>query len=114
MGAVDLEQVDRDILDWIAVHTDDAALSEQIAAASVKKRDFMRTGFFVYFELSTGAAAPAGVRPVCPHLDAPGLLDGAGCDLFLRAGRLHYLEVYARGGFLPETLEDYTLSASKP
>ncbi len=107
----ELQPVDKAILDWIANASGDAMLAAQIAAAQVRKRDFTRTGFFVYF-----AAAPdltpveAGVRPVCPRLDAPGLIDGAGCDLFLRDGRLHYLEVYARGGFLPEPLDDWQLS----
>ncbi len=103
-----MEQVDRDILDWIASATGDAALSNQIRSAVVRKRDYTRTGFFVYFE-PDGAAEPAAAKPVCPMLQAPGLPDGAGCDLFLRDGRLHYLEVYARGGFLPEPLDDYRL-----
>ncbi len=104
-----MEKIDRDILDWIAAETGDPALAAQIAKASVKRRDYTRTGFFVYFEPDPGAE-PAGAAPVSARLDAPGLMDGAGCDLFMRAGRLHYLEVYARGGFLPEPLADYRLA----
>ena len=103
-----MEQVDRDILDWIANATGDDALSRQVRSATVRKRDYTRTGFFVYFEVDAAAEATSA-RPVCPLLQAPGLPDGAGCDLFLREGRLHYLEVYARGGFLPEQLNDYRL-----
>lgn len=106
----ELQAVDRDILDWIAEHSADPALAGQIENARASRRDYTRTGFFVYFEPDPAAApVPSGVRPVSARLDAPGLLDGAGCDLFLRDGRLHYLEVYARGGFLPETLDDYRL-----
>ena len=109
-----MEQVDRDILDWIAAATGDAALSAQIAAAEVKRRDFLRTGFIVYFApLDAAAPVAAGVRPACPHLESAELMDGAGCDLFLRDGRLHYLEVYARGGFMPEKLENYQLVDSR-
>jgi hypothetical protein len=36
-------------------------------------------------------------------------MDGAGCNLFLRNGRLHYLEIYARGGFIPETVDVFKL-----
>jgi len=109
-----MEQVDRDILDWIASASGDAALAAQIAVAEVKKRDFLRTGFLVYFAPLDAAVpvVPAGVRPVCPHLESPELMDGAGCDLFLRNGRLHYLEVYARGGFMPEQPEGYRLVAA--
>ena len=106
-----MEKVDRDILDWIAVRTGDAALSQQIAAAVVSRRDYTRTGFFVHFEPDGAAeSVQPGVSPKSARLEAPGLMDGAGCDLFLRDGRLHYLEVYARGGFLPEPLEGYQLS----
>lgn len=103
-----MEKVDSDILQWIARETGDPALSSQIESATVRKRDYTRTGFFVHFEADADAA-PAGKAPVCPRLDAPGLPDGAGSDLFMRDGRLHYLEVYARGGFLPEPFEGYEL-----
>ncbi len=108
----DLEKADRDILGWISASTGDPALSRQIEQAQVKRRDYTRTGLFIYFVPDESAeAVSADVSPVSARLDAPGLMDGAGCDLFLRQGRLHYLEVYTRGGFLPEQLEDYRLSA---
>lgn len=111
-GSEELQPVDRDILEWIAAQTGDAALSRQLATPRVKRRDRMQTGFFVYFEPDPSApTVAAGIRPVCPRVVAPDLLDGAGCDLFLRNGRLHYLEVYARGGFLPAELRDYRLVA---
>ena len=105
-----MEQLDKDILAWIAAHNDDAALSAQIASAQVTRRDYMRTGFFVYFDTAPESPAIADeLRPRCPDIDAPGLLDGAGSSLFLKNGRLHYLEIYARGGFFPESPEDYRL-----
>ncbi|MGI9317610.1 MAG: hypothetical protein ACR2QW_09785 [bacterium] len=105
-----MEQLDRDILEWIAGETGDKALTDQIGQASVSKRDYMRTGFFVYFEVPDDVAMlPEGLRPICPHIQSDELLDGGGCDLFLRNGRLHYLEIYARGGFFPERLEYYEL-----
>lgn len=105
-----MEQSDRAILDWIAEQTGDPALQEQISSARVKRRDYTRTGVFVYFEADADRQqVPRDVRPVCPRVETAELMDGAGCDLFLRDGRLHYLEVYARGGFLPEQLGEFTL-----
>ena len=105
-----MEKLDKDILDYIAAQTGDPNLARQIAEAAVSRRDYTRTGLFVYFAQDAEADPVAqGVRPASARLDAPGLMDGAGCDLFLRDGRLHYLEVYARGGFLPENLQDYRL-----
>ena len=45
-----MEQPDRDILDFIAAESGDDALAQQIASAQVKRRDYTRTGLFVYFE----------------------------------------------------------------
>lgn len=105
-----MEKLDRAILDWIAAHNDDAALAAQLEAPTVRKRDYMQTGFFTYFEPQPELPqVESGFRPACPHISAPRLPDGAGCTLFLRDGRLHYLEIYSRGGFIPETLEDFRL-----
>ncbi len=105
-----MEQLERDILNWIAIQTADDALEAQIRGAIVRKRDYMRTGFFIYFDVPNDASlVPVQASPVCPHIDSPDLMDGAGCGLFIRDGRLHYLEIYARGGFFPESLERYEL-----
>ena len=107
----DMEQLDSELLNWIAAHTDDDALRAQIAGASIKRRDYMRTGWFIYLSPPPEAAAVAAdVRPVCPHILSPELMDGAGCSLFLRNGQLHYLEIYSRGGFFPEELKTYEIT----
>jgi hypothetical protein len=108
-----MEKLDKDILRWIADETGDVDLATQIASAGVSRRDYMRTGFFIYLELPEGLTrVDAKVRPICPHIESPDLMDGAGCSLFLRDGVLHYLEIYARGGFFPESLEQYELKAA--
>jgi len=108
-----MESMDREILEWIAAHTGSPELTAQLTHAKVKKRDQLGTGFFVYFERVAGQPSVEGhVRPICPHIESRELLDGAGCDLFIRDGHIHYLEVYARGGFMPKSLEDFTLRKS--
>jgi hypothetical protein len=108
-----MEKLDKDILSWIADATKDSGLSAQIELAEVTRRDYMRTGFFVYFQLPGGLPKiNAPIRPVCPHIESPDLMDGAGCTLFIREGYLHYLEIYARGGFFPESLEQYELKTA--
>jgi hypothetical protein len=108
-----MEKLDREILEWIAINSADAALANQIRSAIVLKRDYMRTGFFVY--LSADSDLPEvgkNIRPDAPDILSPELMDGAGSTLFLRDGRLHYLEIYARGGFFPEQLGKYELAAA--
>ena len=110
MTSESLNLFERAILDWVAERTSDTALSTQLQSATVKRRDYTRTGFFVYL-LAEDQCENVGstVRPKCPHITISELMDGAGCNLFLRNGRLHYLEIYARGGFIPETVDEFKL-----
>lgn len=101
-----MHKLDQEILAWIAEHSDSNALKTQIASAEVVKRDYMRTGYFIYFNVPAGTEPlEKSLRPVSPDILSPELLDGAGTTLFLRDGSIHYLEIYARGGFFPEALE---------
>jgi hypothetical protein len=105
-----MESIDREILDWIAKQTGDKALAAQIGCATVKRRDYMKTGFFIYLDTdSTLDPVDAELRPVCPHIESPELMDGAGCSLFLKNGYLHYLEIYTRGGFIAAEPSGYSL-----
>jgi len=105
-----MEALDRQILDWIASRSDNAALREQLLHAQVTRRDYMRTGFFVYFEQSESTPKlNTMTRPLCPDISSPLLFDGAGTALFFRNGKLHYLEIYARGGFFPENIDEFKL-----
>jgi len=107
-----MNKFEKDVLDWVAEHSDCAELAAQIGAASLKKRDFMGTGCFLYLEVPDDMPPiSADVKPVCPRVNSTMLMDGAGCSLFLRSGKLHYLEVYARGGFMPEDLQEWQLVA---
>jgi hypothetical protein len=105
-----METLDRQIIDWIVSRSENAALKEQLRAARVIRRDYMRTGFFVYFELPDSTSPITNTaRPLCPDISSPLLFDGAGTALFFRNGNVHYLEIYARGGFFPENIEDFKL-----
>jgi len=105
-----MERLEKEIISWIADRTDNDALSAQIVSVEVTRRDYMRTGFFIYFKVPEGLEPVAKtLRPICPHIDSPDLMDGAGCTLFIQNGFLHYLEIYARGGFFPKTIEQFQL-----
>jgi hypothetical protein len=105
-----MEALDRQILDWIASRNDNAALREQLLSARVIRRDYMRTGFFIFFEQPESILPLTNMaRPLCPDISSPLLFDGAGTALFFRNGRVHYLEIYARGGFFPENIEEFQL-----
>jgi len=105
-----MNEFEQAVLAWIAEHNASAELQAQIAAATLKKRDFMGTGCFLYLAVPDDLApVPTDLRPACPHVNSPMLMDGAGSSLFLRDGKLHYLEIYARGGFMPNDLQDWEL-----
>jgi hypothetical protein len=107
----DLEEA---ILCWISENTGSPELEAQIRFAEVVKRDFMGTGLFLYLRVPESLdAIPDSVSPNCPHISSSMLMDGAGSSLFMKNGRLHYLELYSRGGFMPETLEKWELEAGR-
>jgi len=106
-----MHKLDQAILAWIADHNNSDKLKAQIATAEVIRRDYMRTGYFIYFVLAAEAEPVTDpLRPVSPDIVSAELMDGAGTTLFLRNGKMHYLEIYARGGFFPETIEDFELA----
>ncbi len=110
MQSTQLNKLELALCEWISAQTGDPLLAEQLASVAVKRRDYVRTGFFVYLDTSADRSEiSADVRPCCPQILGPELPFGAGCNLFLKNGRLHYLEIYARGGFMPETLEHFEL-----
>ncbi len=98
------------IIEWIVDRTTSPELKRQLRGAEVTRRDYVRTGYFVYLNLAEGFTAIEG-RPKIQHpfIESPALPDGAGCSLMLKDGCVHYLEIYARGGFFPENLADYEL-----
>jgi hypothetical protein len=78
----------------------------------VERRDYIRTGYFVYFILPQGVPLLEGaVRPLCPDISSPLLKDSAGSSLFFKKGKVHYLEIYTRGGFFPENITNFHLVA---
>ena len=106
-----MDKLDQTILTWIAQQTNSIALKAQIESAKVIKRDYMRTGYFIYFEVPPEIApVDRSVGLVSPDILSPELVDAAGTTLFLRKGKIHYLEIYARGGFFPERLKVYSLA----
>ena len=105
-----MERLDREIIDWITSNSDDDLLKAQLRSLKVIRRDYMRTGFFIYFELPTDVPSLVNVvRPLCPDISSSVLPDGAGSSLFFRGGRVHYLEIYARGGFFPQNIAEFSL-----
>jgi hypothetical protein len=105
-----MAKLDQEILRWVAANNGDATLGTHLEAASVRKRDYMKTGFLIYFDPKPDLPPiDSTIKAVCPHISSPELMDGAGCTLFLRNGQLHYLEIYSRGGFIQEQLEDFQL-----
>jgi len=99
------------IIDWFGNRSGDAVLQEQLRSARVVRCDYVRTGYFVYFSVPEDAPLAAGVASVPgPDIVGPELLDGAGTTVFCRDGRLHYLEIYTRGGFFPQDPGDCQLA----
>lgn len=105
-----IESLVEQIIAWLEAHSSDGPLREQLKRASISRADYLRTGYFVYLSVPDGAVAAAeGAHLPTVGIRSPLLMDGGGATLFLRDGYLHYLEIYARGGFFPEQIDDFEL-----
>lgn len=85
------------LLQRIADFYQNTALTEQINHCQVLTREYSGCGFFTTLVvpddspyITVGASGHFGGS----DLDAPGLSHGAGSLLFVREGRLHFLEVF--------------------
>jgi hypothetical protein len=108
---VEFTQLERDVLNWIATHCNDANIMRQLQNIRPISREYTGHGFFVKLELLGEHPKVAHrVSPVDPHIDSPELDEyGGGCVLFFEDGRTTILELYANGESFPEHLTSWKL-----
>jgi hypothetical protein len=85
------------------------ALTAQVQHCRVSQREYSGAGFFTTLEIPDSLdALPSDIKTPLDgcQVAAPGLLPGAGSLLFVREGRLDFLEVYTiEGDIVPEATE---------
>jgi hypothetical protein len=109
---VQLTPLERDVLDWIAAHTDDPALKQQLAHLEVLNREYTGVGSFTKLKVPPDSPrVPYRVLPVSasPWIESPQLEAGGGSVLFFADGRATDLELFANGGSFPEILATWRL-----
>ena len=89
------------------------ALSAQVAASRIGKREFTGVGFFTTFELSAGAPRaplpPGRIAFGDVIAEIQGLKHGAGFVLFIENGYIDFLEGYTYDEPWPERITDFQL-----
>jgi len=93
-----------------------AALRDQLAAATITRRELTGAGFFIDFAIPA-AAPPAPVRTLRfgdVEASLAGLEHGAGFVLFVNDGRLTMLEGYTYGEPWPSPVTDFALRYHDP
>ena len=112
-----LNLMEASLLRGITDFYQDPALAEQVQHCRVTQRAYSGCGFF------TTLTVPVGSRQVVAgkartynggDLDAPQLSHGAGSVLFLRAGIIDFLEVFAYADGDPATVDTFTLQPVEP
>lgn len=98
------------ILGCLAARHQLPALTAQVQACRVSQREYSGAGFFTTLEIPASVAIlPRDIRRPFDgcEIEAPGLTDGASSLLFVRKGRLHFLEVHTwgDGDIVPEATE---------
>jgi|GEM_PF-1424367 len=98
------------ILAYLAAHYQLPALTAQVQHCRVSQREYSGAGFFTALAIAD-PASPLLSDVASPlegcQIEVPGLTDGAGSLLFVREGRLHFLEVHTwgEGDIVPEASE---------
>jgi hypothetical protein len=92
------------------------ALALQISQCRVALREYSGCGFFTTLVVPAERPLIRGMAPTLngPDVEAPELLDGAGSVLFIKAGRLDFLEVFAYADGDPAHLRRFTLRPTGP
>jgi len=90
----------------------------QLCKAILKKREYTGVGAFVEMTHSTDVPKIQErlneINPYPrPFIESPHLDPGGGTVLYVNAGIIETLEIYAYGEKFPETLEQYTLKKSQ-
>jgi hypothetical protein len=110
----DLDALEREVLELLLAgdHPVLETLRAQAQRVQVVARKLSGVGFFTDFEVPADARTVAKPRDFeLGDVDAEidGLAQGAGFVLFVRKGRLDFLEGFARGDRWPEALGAYRL-----
>lgn len=112
-------QLERAVLELLLEGEDPVrrALRKQLAVAQVRERQLTGVGFFTSFMLPAEivpVSIPVGLSPLGDvHAQLEGLQHGAGFLLFLKEGRLDFLEGYSYDEPWPENVVRFVLRREK-
>lgn len=93
-----------------------AVLRQQYESAHVFSREFSGVGFFANFEVvgNVPLVEPANFEAGNVEIQLEGVSNGAGCVLFIRDGKLAFLECYTYSDHWPERIVIRSLSNAMP
>jgi hypothetical protein len=92
------------------------ALRVQYDRGQVATVELTGAGFFVNYQVpgDTPHAKPSDFQGGDVRIEAAGVTHGAGCILFVRGGRLAFLECYTHGGEWPEDVAVLSVGNVQP
>jgi len=106
-------KLERDILCWIAEHSEDEAICKQLSSYKVIGRKFSEKGSITQLKVVITVPTSLFNEADCdPYIESPKLKYGGGCVLFLKYGYIEMLEIYANEGNFPVGLDNYELKGS--
>lgn len=108
---MELTPLERDVLIWIADHTDEESLRRQCIDAKLHHREFTGVGCFTTLEVDPNSPKATGrvYSEILPTIESPELQHGAGTVLFCEDGLINTLEFFTYGETFPEELHSWRL-----
>ncbi|HUC02108.1 MAG TPA: hypothetical protein VMA75_04395 [Candidatus Paceibacterota bacterium] len=114
---VQLNSLEKAILQWFAQRYKDENLSVQINTAKLKERKWTKTGFYIKLDVSSDAnlvdinkLRKKGWPLDGPEIKSQDIDDGGGSVLWGKDGRITQIELYAYGNSFKENVGKFELS----
>ena len=111
----EFNKLEQAVINWFIEKYQDPLLSSQLNNVKLRKREWTKVGFFVWFEPLTGLL-PLDLRnfnggwPINgPDLDADLIEFGGGSIMWGEDGYITHIEMYAFGSYFGQDIQEFTV-----
>ena len=117
MEKMPFNNLEKKVIEWYVSHFPKTAVSAQLESASLKKREWTRHGYYIYFDIDhrpepsfEKERSPLVKIPIPgPIIKSTSIDEDGGCLLWAENGFLTALEMYANGDSFAENVSDFSL-----
>jgi len=104
-----MKKIEQAILEWATQQHPEMA--HQIEMLEVDSRENSGAGLYVHFKPLPLSVPALGIKSPCsgPQIESSQLEHGAGSLIWLKDGRISFIEIFAYGNQFPEELDEFEI-----